>query len=128
MADRVCNVRITGTAITFKEHGVLTFHIFFEGQATGGIGGYVIGHGYLGAEKFTASVSGLVAMMHIMNTVGVETWEELKGQYVRIVDPGLGGVVTKIGNIIKDKWFDLDAFFTHEKAKAELEREGSNAG
>jgi len=118
-SERIINVKITDTRITMREHGVLTFHVFFEGQGAGGFGGYVMGHGYLGADHFDADGSGLLAMMHIMDTVGVEDWEKLPGQYIRIVDPGLGGVTTKIGHIIKDKWFDIDAFFKYEQAKRE---------
>ena len=49
--------------------------------------------------------------MRIMDTVGVERWEDLKGKYIRIVDEGWGSSVKKIGNIIEDKWFDIDKFF-----------------
>ena len=111
------NVKITDTRLTMRDHGCLTLDIYFEGQCTGGFGGYVLGHGYVGANEFEADGSGLVAMMKIMDVVGVDDWEALPGKYIRIVDPGLGGVTTKIGNIIEDKWFDIDAFFKYELAK-----------
>jgi len=116
-SENIRNVKITDTRLTMRENGCLAFHIYFEGQCSGGFGGYVLGHGYLGADHFDADGSGLVAMMKIMDVVGVEDWEALPGKYLRIVDPGLGGVTTKIGNIIKDKWFDIDAFFKYEQAK-----------
>ena len=121
MRERILNARITNTVITMREQATLTFHVFFEGQCSAGIGGYCIGHGYLGADEFTAGSSGLVAMMKIMDTVGVDCWEDLKGKYIRVVDPGLGNPVTKIGNIIEDKWFDIDAFFEYERSKQEAE-------
>ena len=127
-SEKIRNVKITDTRLTMREHGVLTFHVFFEGQCCGGFGGYAIGHGYLGASQFDATGSGLVAMMKIMDVVGVSDWEKLPGQYVRIVDPGLGGVVTKIGNIISDKWFDIDAFFKYEQSKKELKKDEIDAG
>ena len=49
--------------------------------------------------------------MRIMDVVGVRRWEDLKGQYIRYEDHGWGSTVTVIGNIIKDKWFDIDKFF-----------------
>lgn len=43
--------------------------------------------------------------------VGVDKWEDLPGKYIRIEYNGLGSTVTKIGNIIEEKWFDLKEFF-----------------
>ena len=54
-------------------------------------------------------------MMRIMDTVGVEKWEDLKDKYVRVVDDGWGSSIKKIGNIIDDKWFDIDKFFKEYK-------------
>ena len=50
-----------------------------------------------------------------MFTVGVEKWEDLKDKYVRVVDDGWGSSIKKIGNIIDDKWFDIDKFFKEYK-------------
>ena len=109
------NAKITSTKITMEDHGCLTFFIGLEGAGWGcGFGGYCIGHGCLGdkPEEFTAeNGGGLVAMMRIMDTVGVEKWEDLKGKYVRVVLSEWGGKVTKIGNLIENKWFDIDEFF-----------------
>ena len=95
------------------DHGCLTFRITLDsGTWCVGYGGYCIGHGFLGSDSFMAeNGGGLVAMMKIMDTVGVERWEDLKDKYVRIVDDGWGSSVRKIGNIIEDKWFDIDKFF-----------------
>ena len=109
---KIENAKITNVSITMADHGCLTFWITVEGAGWGcGIGGYSIGHGYLGAEKFDGYGPGLEAMMRIMDTVGVDKWEDLKGKYVRIKTEGWGGTVTCIGNILKDKWFDLKEFF-----------------
>lgn len=40
----------------------------------------------------------------ILDTVGVERWEELKGQYIRALSEGWGGCTLAIGNILKDQW------------------------
>lgn len=107
------NVKITNTSITMENHGVLTFYITVEGAGIGvNLGGYCIGSGYLGAKEFSAeSGSGLVAMMNIMNVVGVHKWEDLKGKYCRIKTDGWGSTVNIIGNIIENKWFDMKKFF-----------------
>ena len=55
-------------------------------------------------------------MMRIMDVVGVSRWEDLKGEYCRVESEGWGSSIHKIGNIMKDKWFDIDQFFkTHQK-------------
>lgn len=107
------NVKITNTSITMEDHGALTFYITVEGAGIGvNLGGYCIGSGYLGAQEFTAeSGGGLVAMMNIMNVVGVHKWEDLKGKYCRIKTEGWGSTVSIIGNIIENQWFDVKKFF-----------------
>ena len=111
--NEIKNVKITNVSLTMADHGCLTFYLTLEGDGWGiNYGGYCIGLGFLGSDSFTAeNGSGLVAIMRIMNTVGVERWEDLKGKYIRIVDEGWGSSVKKIGNIIEDKWFDIDEFF-----------------
>lgn len=107
------NVKITDASITMADHGCLTFWLYLEGYGWGcGYGGYCIGKGYLGADEFTAADgNGLVAMMKIMDVVGVEKWEDLKGKYCRVQSESWGSPIKVIGNLIKDKWFDIQHFF-----------------
>ena len=107
------NAKITGVSITMADHGCVTFWVYVEGKCWGcGIGGYKVGDGYLGADTFSGSAKGIEAMARIMDTVGVERWEDLKGKYCRVEMEGWGGTIYKIGNIIDDKkWFDLKEFF-----------------
>ncbi len=111
--NEIKNVKITNVSLTMADHGCLTFYLTLEGDGWGvNYGGYCIGFGFLGSDSFTAeNGGGLVAMMKIMDTVSVEKWEDLKGKYIRIVNEGWGSSVKKIGNIIEDKWFDIDEFF-----------------
>ena len=106
------NAKITRVSLSMSDHGCLTFYIGLNG---GGwccnFGGYCIGHGYLGAESFQGSEAGLEVLMRIMDTVGVECWEDLKGQYCRVKTEGWGGKILSIGNILKDKWFDIKEFY-----------------
>lgn len=106
------NARITHVSLSMADHGCLTYSLTLEFGCCGCVyGGYCIGHGYLGAKEFSASNKGLEAMMRIMDVVGVERWEDLNLRYIRIVDPGFGGVIDTIGNIIEDKWFNQREFF-----------------
>lgn len=113
------NAKITNVSITMEDHGCLTFYLSLESEGFGcNYGGYCIGHGYLGAkpdEFCSESGSGLEAMMHIMNVVGVSRWEDLEGKYCRIKDADWGSSITSIGNILKDQWFDIDDFFKQRK-------------
>jgi hypothetical protein len=106
------NAQITNVSLSMADHGCLTYGLTLELDCRGGVyGGYCIGRAYLGAKEFSASNKGLEAMMRIMDVVGVERWEDLNLRYVRIVNPGFGGVIDTIGNIIEDKWFNQREFF-----------------
>ena len=108
----ISNAKITGVSLNMKNHGVLTFDISLEGCAWGCIyGGYVLGNGYLGAESFKGSDKSIECLMRIMDVIGVESWEDLKGQYCRVKVGTFGDTITTIGNIIEDKWFDAKEFF-----------------
>lgn len=111
--SQVVNARIVNTTITMENNGVLTFYITLKGDGWGvNYGGFVIANGYVGSQYFTAeNGGGLVAMMKIMDTVGVSKWEDLNGKYIRAVVDGWGERVKVIGNIISDKWFNIDEFF-----------------
>lgn len=117
----ILNAKITNTKLTMESNGLLTFWIFLEGAGWGvGFGGYCIGHGYIGADNFTATGSGLEAMMRIMDVVGVDTWEDLKGKFVRVKTDGWGQNVDIIGNIMKDNWFDIKEFFKRKVVQNEI--------
>lgn len=111
------NAKITSVSITMADHGCLCYWIMLEGGGWGcGFGGYAIGNGSLGAKnsEFKAETgNGLVAIMRIMNVVGVSKWEDLEGKFVRVAIPRdfWESSIHVIGNILDDKWFDQKKFF-----------------
>lgn len=110
------NAKISSVSFTMADHGCITFWVSIELCGGGcSIGGYCIGHGYVGADEFDGSGNGIEAMARIMDTVGVEKWEDLEGKYCRVETEGWGGRIHTIGNIIKDKWFDIDKFFKEKQ-------------
>lgn len=115
----ILNAQITNVSLTMEDHGCLTFWLTLESDGWGcGFGGYCIGKGYLGAKEFIAERGdGLEAMMRIMDVVGVSKWEDLQGKYLRVqcIGNGWGERVTTIGNLIKDKWFNIEDFFATKK-------------
>ena len=111
------NALIKNVDLSMADHGCLTLAMTLEGGGWGVVyGGYCLGKGYLGADDdfFSGSASGMEYLIRIMDTVGVEKFQDLKGKYVRVATKS-GDPVKIIGNIINDKWFDAETFFTDKK-------------
>ena len=111
------NAKIDYTMFGREDHGIMTFMIGINISGGGccGVGGYAI-DGYdreTKSRKFTAK--GLEAISKILEVVGVDTWEQLKGKYIRVKDNGWGSTVDEIGNLMDDKWFNLREFFSTEE-------------
>ena len=112
---RIENALITNVDLSMADHGCLTLAMALEGDSWGAVyGGYCLGHGYLGADDdfFDGSAAGMEYLIRIMDTVGVEKFQDLKGKYVRVAIKTWADTVNIIGNIIKDQWFDSETFFT----------------
>ena len=100
----ILNAKITKIDLSMADHGVLTLEMSLEGDGWGTcFGGRVLGKGYLGAKEFSGSPKGIEEIERIMDVVGVDRFNDMKGQYVRVVVGNWGDGVNKIGNIIKDK-------------------------
>lgn len=114
------NVKIKSASISMADHGCLTISLNIEGSGWGcNIGGWCNGIGHLGATLWKGNGSAIVAMMKIMNVVGVSKWEDLNGKFIRVEVPSPGAcTISKIGNIIEDEWFDLKAFYETDKGQA----------
>ena len=115
---RIENALIKNVDLSMADHGCLTLAMTLEGGGWGIVyGGYCLGKGYLGADDdfFDGSAAGMEYLIRIMDTVGVEKFQDLKGKYVRVATKGWGSSVKIIGNIIKDKWFDAETFFEDKK-------------
>ena len=115
--SEIKNYKIISTHLGYEADGVFTFYLRLKG-ADGihvSVGGYALdspdnmGMGLL--TKRSLTFKGVTLIANILDTVGVANWEELKGQYIRVVDNGLGSCITKFGNLIEDKWIDLDDYF-----------------
>jgi len=116
MSRETHNAQITSTMLGVEDHGIMTFfaHLSWPGAGIG-FGGYALdGHdpetkGRRGNRK------SIEAIRLICETVGVEKWEDLKGQHCRVeIDGGWGGKAIKIGHIMEDKWFDIVQHFALE--------------
>ena len=112
------NALITNVDLSMADHGCLTLVMTLEGGGWGVVyGGYCLGKGYLDASDdfFDGSAAGMEYLIRIMDTVGVEKFQDLKGKYIRVATKRWCDPVKIIGNIIKDKWFDAETFFADKK-------------
>ena len=115
------NALIKSVDLSMADHGCLTLAMTLDGSGWGVVyGGYCLGHGYLGAdeETFRGSAAGMEYLLRIMDTVGVERFQDLKDKYVRVKSEGWGSTMHCIGNLIEDKWFDLKEFFEKDDGHA----------
>lgn len=109
------NAKITETMLGREDHGIMTFQLCLEfGGCVCWWGGYAIDGYDKETKSRTFSLKGLEAISKILEVVGVDKWEDLKGQFIRIEDNGLGSAVGKIGNLMEEKWFDIREFFKED--------------
>lgn len=109
----ILNAKIASTVLGTEDHGVMTCYITLEGAGWGcSYGGYVLDNWDESRKRRVGSAEGLDAIMTLMETLEVRKWEDIKGQYVRCETTGWGGNVTKIGHLLKDKWFSFEEFFS----------------
>ena len=108
------NAKILPTKLGREDHGIMTFMIFIEFYGAGcGVGGYALDYYDRESNKRVFTGKGLEAISNILDVVGVDNWEDLKGKYIRIKDNGIGSTVDEVGNLIDDdKWFNLREFFS----------------
>lgn len=79
------------------------------------MGGYALDEYNKALDKRVCRAESLELITEIMKTVGVYKWEDLKGKYIRTVDRGWGETIKTIGNLLGDRWFNIDEFFEKHK-------------
>ena len=115
MNNTLENVKIINTFLGKEEHGILTWYLTVKGDGfVVSIGGYCLDKYDENKRKRIAYHKSFELIDRILEVVGVSTWEELQGKYIRVKINGFGCRVTKIGNLIKDDWLDVDTFFEEE--------------
>ena len=118
---QIGNSLIESADLSMRDHGCLDMTLCLRGQVNVCFGGYVLGKGYLGAKDdfWKGSAAGLEYIMRIMDVVGVESFQDLEGKYVRVAHKGFGSSVKIIGNITQEKWFDAESFFKDKRENAD---------
>lgn len=111
----ILNAKITSTKLG-EEHGCLTADLLVEGESwCCTFGGYCLDHWFAETGEHHSS-DGYGAIIELMKTLEVESWEELKNKYVRVEIEGWGGKILRIGHLMKDKWFSFKDYFDEVKA------------
>lgn len=109
---KVINAQIVDTMLGFEDRGIMTCSLFLDRSdgGTQGWGGYALDAWSKDKEKrVVESRFGLTLIHSILNVVGVSTWENLKGKYVRIKVPLSGcGKIEALGNLMTEEWINID--------------------
>ena len=120
--NKIENAQIKSTMLGKEDHGILTFYLMVEFDGGGcGFGGYSLDQYDADQKKRLATAIGFQSLVAVMECVGVSKWEDLPGKYIRVEHTGWGGTITRIGNLIKDKWFSLTEFFEAWEAREQEE-------
>ena len=104
----ILNAKITSADIFIEDHDILTFAIGIETSAgwSSSIGCFSLDW-TTDEERVSAPYTSKV-IRAILETVGVRSWSDLVGKYIRIDDNDQhNSSITKIANIMKDNWIDL---------------------
>ena len=93
------NATITDTFLGIEDHGLFIFTLFMDY-------GDGVEQGYQLILASKAEAKSVNILRDLLLTVGVDTWERLKGKNVRCVRED--GMIRGVGHITVDKWFRPD--------------------
>ncbi len=98
------NAEIAGTMLGIEDHGIMSCSITLTGDGWGqSFGGWTFDSYDKIKKERVGTAYGCEFIKRVLGTVGVESWEKLKGKHVRI--RRTRDKVSAIGHITKEKWF-----------------------
>jgi hypothetical protein len=104
MIDETRNAVITGTMLGVEDHGILTAFVYLDYSGSSqGFGGYAFDCYDRERDARKGSAFAAEFIRELLDTVGVDQWEKLRGINVRV--RANHNRVEAIGHIIKSKWF-----------------------
>lgn len=131
MEQTIFNAKIIDTKLGMEDYGNLTFVLECQwggdsgaayGAGYGGTGlGYIhtefdeIGEDY--SKDYVSYPATSELIMHILEVVGVDRWEQLKGKAIRIQTNGrpcAACQIIAIGNLFANKWFNVAEFYAQK--------------
>ena len=126
---KIENAKITSVDISTRDYASAVLQMTIEGAGWGVVyGGKKLAHAgtCLKSEEIEASGKGFESILQIMWTLGVDSFKDLEGKYVRVVTEGWGSSIEIIGDIMKDRWFDYRTFFDDETVMPNPRKEKIN--
>jgi hypothetical protein len=107
------NAIIRHTFLGFEDHDIFTFILTLDyGGSQQGAGTYCLSHNTKKDRHVIHESAGPV-IAKILEVVGVDTWEELKGKHIRAKCSY--DKVSAIGHIVHDRWLVFEDFFKKYK-------------
>lgn len=99
------NAKISSVSLGYEDHGILTCMLMLDyGGICQGFGGYRLDEYNKNKKKSFGSAYGMQFIINVLKTVGVDSWENIEGKYIRV--EAISDKVHRIGHITEDKWFD----------------------
>lgn len=115
------NAKIRSTMLGREDHGIMTFMIYIDtDEFSCGIGGFSLDTYDKDTKTRIFRAKSMDAISKILEVVGVDKWEDLPGKYIRFEDNSRSSIITKIGNIIDNRWFDMREFFEKKIKGADI--------
>ena len=99
------NARITSVDISTRDYASAVLELTLDGDGWGVVyGGYKLATAgtCLRREEIESNGKGFESILNIMWVIGVDSFSELKGKYVRVATKGWGDSVKIIGNSTGD--------------------------
>lgn len=99
----IVNGRIENTYLGTEDHGIFTFMIGIDHEdGHQGFGTYGLDAWVEAAQRRVGTAYGLEMIKGVLRAVGVEKWEDLVGQTIRLRCTHTE--ISAIGHIVRDEW------------------------
>ncbi len=101
------NAKITGTTLGREDHGIMTAYINLDygGSSCQSAGGYGFDEYNKKKDCREGTAFGMEFIMRVLEVVGVDRWEDLKGKHIRVKADHCG--VEAIGHITDNRWLNF---------------------
>lgn len=110
----IINAKITSTFLGREDHGIFTFYLGCDTDGSyRSVGGYCLDYKDRDLNKNIYNQKSMALISEIISVVGCNSWEEIKGNYIRLKINGMK--VEAIGNIVKDRWVDFSKILSKEE-------------
>ena len=108
------NAVIEGTMLGLEDHGIMSFYLYVDyGGSRQGAGGYALDSPVKDSEghflRREGTALGMALIVRILEVVGVDKWEDLKGKSIRVRADD--SKVYEVGHLLKDNWLNFQAHF-----------------